>query len=293
MTAPARRPVLPAAEVRAELSRILASSEFAGSRQLTNFLHYVVEEALAGREDRLKERTLAHGALGRDSSFDPRRDCIVRVVAGKLRRALERYFAIYGAYDPLQIDVPKGSYCPVIRRRRAVCPKDGARPTRAADSRTEPANACPIVAIMPFRSHTSGRTERVAADLLAEDLVVRLSRFRGLELIDSSCVTRGINGRPDDIRALALRLHADFVLAGTVGRVGRCIRLTIRLVDVHSGVMIWADQYEAEIEEGCVAHENDIVNRITTSIGSLFDDARKTGRQTSAVGATPASARKS
>ena len=136
MTAPARRLALPADEVRAELSRILESPEFAGSRQMTSFLRYVVEEALAGREDRLKERTVAHGALGRDSMFDPTRDCIVRVVAGKLRRALERYYALYGASDPLQIDLPRGSYCPVIRRRVEFCPKDGALPARAAGPRT-------------------------------------------------------------------------------------------------------------------------------------------------------------
>src|SRR5262245_49048248 len=171
MAAPAMPQVLPAAEVRAELSRILASSEFVGSRQLTNFLNYVVEEALAGREDQLKERTLAHGALGRDATFDPRRDCIVRVVAGKLRRALERYFALYGACDPLYIDVPKGSYCPVIRRRGTPLPNDGAGPVHGTASRTIETGVRPIVAIVPFRLHSTGSAERFAADLLAEDLV--------------------------------------------------------------------------------------------------------------------------
>ena len=79
--------------IRTELARVLSSSEFAASRHLTNFLTYVVEESLAGREERLKERTIAIGALGRDADFDSRLDCIVRVVAGKLRRALERYYA--------------------------------------------------------------------------------------------------------------------------------------------------------------------------------------------------------
>jgi adenylate cyclase len=92
MTSHARQPAVAPELIRAELARVLASSEFAASRHLTNFLRYVVEEALAGREDRLKERNIALGALGRDADFDPRLDCIVRVVAGKLRRALERYY---------------------------------------------------------------------------------------------------------------------------------------------------------------------------------------------------------
>jgi adenylate cyclase len=271
MIVPVNVPVLPAAEVRAELSRILASSEFVGSRQLTSFLRYVVEEALAGREERLKERTLARGALGRDSDFDPQRDCIVRVVAGKLRRALERYFAIDGAGDPLCIEVPKGSYCPVIRRRVPSSMNNGAKPVRGANSRNVRTGRLPIVAVAPFRSHTGSREERFFAALMAEDLVVRLSRLSWLELIDSSLAARGPSDRPDHTRAIASRPRADLVLAGTVGRVGARIRLTVRLVDVRSDVMLWADQYEAEIEEGRLAHENDIANRIAASVCDLFD----------------------
>src|SRR6516162_5508096 len=115
MTPHAPKPVLSPDAVRAELARVLSSSEFAASRHLTNFLTYVVEESLAGREERLKERTIAIGALGRDADFDSRLDCIVRVVAGKLRRALERYYATRGAGNSVCISVPPGSYAPVFR----------------------------------------------------------------------------------------------------------------------------------------------------------------------------------
>ncbi len=82
-------PVLPD-EARAELARVLGWDEIAGSLQLASFLRFVVEEHLAGRSEQIKERTVAIRALDRESDFNPRCDCIVRVVAGKLRRALER-----------------------------------------------------------------------------------------------------------------------------------------------------------------------------------------------------------
>src|SRR5262245_45776432 len=163
MTVSADAPVVPAAEVRAELSRILASSEFVGSKQLTSFLRYVVEEELAGRGDRLKERTLACHALGRDSDFDPRLDCIVRVVAGKLRRALDRYYALFGASDPLCIEVPKGGYCPVIRPKCASFDEDGAESVQGAESSTARTSGRPIVLIVPFRSHAGSREEQFFA----------------------------------------------------------------------------------------------------------------------------------
>ena len=81
-----------AAACRAEVDRLLAFRDFAAAPQLRNFLQYIVEETLAQRGDQLKERNIAVHALMRDADFDPRLDCVVRVMAGKLRRALECYY---------------------------------------------------------------------------------------------------------------------------------------------------------------------------------------------------------
>ena len=107
------------AEIREEMARILSSPDFVASEQLSRFLEYVVEEALAGRADLLKERNIAVRALGRDTEFDPRLDSIVRVVAGKLRRALDHYYAKEGAGNPHRLVIPKGGYHPVVRAQVA------------------------------------------------------------------------------------------------------------------------------------------------------------------------------
>jgi TolB-like protein len=272
MTPSLAQPAIASNDALAELSRVLASSEFAASRQLTNFLRYAVEEMLAGREERLKERTLAWGALGRDSNFDPRHDCIVRVVASKLRRALVRYYAIDGASNPLCIEVPKGSYCPVIRRRcsrATIVGRERVRP-RVVSLRADQSAASPILAVVPFRSFTGGPKELLLADLLAEDLAVRLSRFSWLELVDYLSM-RIPEFESEEPCAVASRLRADFVIAGTVRRIGRSVHLTVRLTDVRTGVLIWADQYERQIDYGRWADKSEFVDRIVTNIGALFD----------------------
>ena len=77
--------------VRAELSRMLASPHFDASERNRGFLKHVVEEVLAGRADRIKAYTIATEVFGRDPKFDPQLDSIVRIEAGRLRRAIERY----------------------------------------------------------------------------------------------------------------------------------------------------------------------------------------------------------
>lgn len=115
-----------ACEVRAALEQVIASAGFSKSSQLASFLRFVVDETLAGRGDRLKAYTIATAAFGRDDNFDPQLDPIVRVEAGRLRRALQQYYAAEGRHDPVVIELPVGHYAPVFRRNsrrgRAAAP---------------------------------------------------------------------------------------------------------------------------------------------------------------------------
>ena len=101
--------------VREQLSRILGSCAFDASKRNRRFLEYAVEEALAGRADRIKAYNIATTVFGRDASFDPQLDSIVRIEAGRLRRSLERYYLTAGRKDPLRITIPTGSYVPTFK----------------------------------------------------------------------------------------------------------------------------------------------------------------------------------
>ena len=84
------------------------------------FCAIVVEQTLAGHADRLKGYTIATAVFERDASFDAQADPVVRTEAGRLRRALERYYLVAGQADPVLIEVPKGGYVPIFTRRAAL-----------------------------------------------------------------------------------------------------------------------------------------------------------------------------
>lgn len=113
---------LSAADIHKQLEHIVESSGFRGSLRLTNFLKFVVETTLAGKAASIKAYTIAVEALGRGGDFDPQRDPIVRVEAGRLRQALARYYGEAGRDEPLLIEMPRGTYVPVFRRREPTSP---------------------------------------------------------------------------------------------------------------------------------------------------------------------------
>jgi tetratricopeptide (TPR) repeat protein len=109
------RPDDEAAErIRAGLGRVLSSEIFRAAPQLAAFLAFIVERTLEGRRSELKGYTIAVEALGRPPEFDPQSDPIVRVEAGRLRRALTQYYTGQGRDDPLRIAIPVGGYIPAF-----------------------------------------------------------------------------------------------------------------------------------------------------------------------------------
>jgi hypothetical protein len=117
-------------EIGEALSRVLASEAFSSSKRLRRFLAYSVEKALLGEESELKEYSIALAVFDRDGSFDPRVDSIVRVEARRLRQQLAEYYQKEGQFDPLLIELPKGSYGPVFQYRGGAPPPIPRRPSR-------------------------------------------------------------------------------------------------------------------------------------------------------------------
>lgn len=113
-------PVAAETELRAAERRILASPQFHSSETLSKLLHYLVELAIQTPNQPAKEHQIAIDVLGREESFDPRLDAIVRVQTGRLRHKLQEYYEGPGAGDDLVLELAKGSYLLHLRSRRAA-----------------------------------------------------------------------------------------------------------------------------------------------------------------------------
>lgn len=102
-------PVTPEA-AGAEIERILSSDTFRNSEALRRLFRFLADKMLSGEADELKEYSVGIDALGKPSSYDPRRDSTVRIQVGRLRQKLAEYYNSEGREDPIFIDLPKGHF---------------------------------------------------------------------------------------------------------------------------------------------------------------------------------------
>jgi len=102
------------AALRKHLAEVAEGAAFKGSHRSAQFLRYVVEQAIEGHLDGLKERVIGVELFGRSPTYDTSEDAIVRVTASDVRKRLLQHYGQYGATSGLRITLPLGSYVPVI-----------------------------------------------------------------------------------------------------------------------------------------------------------------------------------
>jgi len=100
-----------AEEIRLHLDTILAGEEFCSSRRSSELLRHIVERALSGDVESLKERLLGMEIFHRRSDYDTSSDAIVRVTASDVRRRLANFYSEH-SIQPMRISLPLGSYVP-------------------------------------------------------------------------------------------------------------------------------------------------------------------------------------
>jgi hypothetical protein len=108
------------AALRQHLQEIVEGKSFKGSHRSGQFLAYVVEQAIAGHFDALKERVIGIELFGRSPSYDTGEDAIVRVTASDVRKRLLQHYGENGAASKFRLSLPSGSYIPEIIRIQNV-----------------------------------------------------------------------------------------------------------------------------------------------------------------------------
>ena len=273
--------------IREELVRILNSGPFHQAQRRQRFLEYIVNEALAGRGERLKGYSVAQAVFDRAETFDANIDPIVRLEAGRLRDRLREYYDGDGQGDPVRIELPKGTYTPHIEFRQA--PTLDPRPDRAAPVKQlgmlaaavlliiaaslwglSSRNSAPSlpdkssVAVLPFDNiGTDPKWDRLA-DGMTADIITDLSHSKDLVVIARNS-TELYKGKPIDIRQIGRDLNVKYVVEGSIQSMGDHIRVNAQLIEAASGSQVWSERYDRPVDD-LFAVQNDVTQRIAATL---------------------------
>jgi len=249
----------PAAEdIERQLEKILDSPEFRGSERQREFLEFVVRETIAGRAEGIKGYTIATQVFGRSEDFDQATDPIVSIQAGKLRRALERYYLVAGSQDPVRIDIPKGTYVPTFREQAGV-ETDATAPRKPWDITIE--DSWPTLLIMPFENLTGDQGNDAWCLGFAIELALEITRFQEIKVL--------YLGKESDKKILDS--GARFILEGNIVKDSTGIKVTAYLADAKAGKQIWGESHRSHGEPAeLIAFQEEVARVVAGKIISEF-----------------------
>jgi hypothetical protein len=105
------------AAVRQQMHRLLQTSHFRNSKRYPALFRFIVEEALEGRGEFLKERLLGIRVFDRPADYDTATDPIVRVTVAEIRKRIAQYYHEEAHESEMRIELLPGSYEPEFRPR--------------------------------------------------------------------------------------------------------------------------------------------------------------------------------
>lgn len=254
-------------DIRLQLDRILSSGNFRLPKRATCFLRYVVDEALAGRADRLKAYTIAEVVFKR-RNFDPQNDPAVRIEARRIRSELERYYLLSHSQEPIIISIPKGGYAPTFQFNPSLPPSHETKSFRAVRSLSSGIKRTTVIAVAtaslmaasaalslqtlfpvsPSSLKVVSTRPRLmigafdkAANSIQADALARAVRDEVIvKLVASGKVSVAVEPHPFDPRV------ETYVLQGSVTAGGDMVRLSARLIRGSDGIVLWTDGFSLD-----------------------------------------------
>ncbi|HEY6059729.1 MAG TPA: hypothetical protein VIV10_04020 [Gemmatimonadales bacterium] len=130
-------------------------------------------------------------------------------------------------------------------RLSAQCPDGSAPPCGRAAARIAPASNS--VAVLYFAARDTG--DVYLADGLTEDLTTLLGNVPGVQVRSPGVVRRAQRAAPGDPPAIVRALGVHYLVDGSVRRVGTHVRVSTRLLNGATAVVVWGDVFDRTPEE--------------------------------------------
>jgi TolB-like protein len=109
------------------------------------------------------------------------------------------------------------------------------------------------------------------SDGITEDIITELSRFRTLFVIarNSSFQYRD---KAIDVKRVGRELGVQYVVEGSVRRVGSRVRITAQLIDAKTGNHLWAQRYDRDMED-IFAVQEEVAQSVAATVSGRVEAA--------------------
>jgi len=122
----------------------------------------------------------------------------------------------------------------------------------------------PSIAVLPFTVMSADPEQEFFADGVAEDIITALSKISRLMVVARNS-TFTYKGKAVDVKQVSREQGVRYVLEGSVRKAGNRVRVTAQLIDATTGLHLWAERYDRELED-IFAVQDEITREIVVAM---------------------------
>ena len=106
----------------------------------------------------------------------------------------------------------------------------------------------PSLAVLPFVNQNRDPEEDYFADGVTEDIITSVSKHRWLDVVARSPAFAFRNSA-EGVRAIAQKLHAQYLVTGSIRKAGARFRITVELIDASTERSVWSERFDREMRD--------------------------------------------
>ncbi len=140
-------------------------------------------------------------------------------------------------------------------------------------AKTTQDTAIPAIAVLPFKNISDDPAQEYFADGMTDDLIADLLKIANINVIARQSVF-SYKDKSVSVEQIAKELGAQYVLEGSVKRVGGKIRVNANLVDVKNAESLWSERYENDASE-LFSLQNQVIQSIVAALSLELTNQEK------------------
>ena len=251
-----------------QLNCIFLHTEFNKSEILKKFLFFIVNETLIGNAHCLKEYTIAVNVLDKPIDFNPQKNCIVRIHAGRLRLALAHYYRDHCKDDQVIIGIPKGKYVPVFMDRQQWMDIMKLTKKSTGDGQTIDKKEPVTFTILPFACTCDDEIWKAFADSLCLQISVSLSQVNTISVLAYQAV-KSLAEKYLDLKEFGDLVGFNYIITGGIYYIKGKIRITIQIIECRTYRQIWSELFECRASSNLFDIQDQICRRAIREVRNL------------------------
>jgi TolB-like protein/DNA-binding SARP family transcriptional activator len=126
----------------------------------------------------------------------------------------------------------------------------------------------PTIAVLPFVNMSADTQQDFFSDGVTEDIITELSRFRQISVLARNTAFR-YRDTGIEVKRVGRKLGVQYVVEGSIRRMGDRVRITAQLVDATSGNQLWAEHFDRDQREIFAVQDQVIRTIVGTLVGRL------------------------